>query len=240
MPDARHRQPPEDSSSSAAKSASAARRSRARASARSDRKRSTPPAMRLRRGPSYRRRRRPLDTATSSAPMIRDLGATLAMRPRAERPCAWCSTRRWARPARRWTARTCTLGDFDWGMLPAAAPLAIAALTHGRHGHGVRARRSAAAGRGVVHRRRRIVARRMARGDQPLRRAPAAGDLLRPEQPDRAVDAGVANSPRCACSPTRRPATASRASRSTAPIPRRSPPPSPGRPSGRAPALGRR
>ena len=42
------------------------------------------------------------------APLIRDLGAALAMRPERPRPSAWCSTRRWARPVRRWTAGTCT------------------------------------------------------------------------------------------------------------------------------------
>ena len=45
------------------------------------------------------------------------------------------------------------------------------AMAFAREGDGAR--------RAVVHRRRRIVARRMARSDQPLRRAPAAGDLLR-------------------------------------------------------------
>ena len=43
----------------------------------------------------------------------------------------------------------------------------------------------------VVHRRGRLVARRMARGDQPVRRPPAAGGVLRSEQPDGAVDAGA-------------------------------------------------
>ena len=81
------------------------------------------------------------------------------------------------------------IGDFEWGILPPAAPLTIATLTIAgmamafwRDGSGRVAR--------LVHRRRRVVARRMARGDQPVRRAAAAGDLLRREQPDRAVDAG--------------------------------------------------
>ena len=78
----------------------------------------------------------------------------------------------------------------------------------GRHGDGVRARRRGARRR-LVHRRRRLVARRVARGDQPVRRAPAAGDLLRAEQPDGALDAGRAISRPSASSPTRRSATAS-------------------------------
>ena len=83
------------------------------------------------------------------------------------------------------------IGDFDWGILPPAAPLDDRDADDRRHGDGVRARRLGPRRR-VVHRRRRLVARRVARGDQPLRRAPAAGDLLRPEQPDRALDAGRA------------------------------------------------
>ena len=75
------------------------------------------------------------------------------------------------------------------------------AMAFARDGHGPRRR--------LVHRRGRLVARRVARGDQPLRRAQAAGHLLRAEQPDRALDAGARDSPRCACSPTRPPATAS-------------------------------
>ena len=58
----------------------------------------------------------------------------------------------------------------------------------GRHRHGVLARWLRAR-RGVVHRRRRIVARRVARSDQPVRRAAPAGRLLHREQSDRAVDA---------------------------------------------------
>ena len=81
------------------------------------------------------------------------------------------------------------IGDFDWGILPPAAPLTTATLTMAGHGAGVRARRRRPR-RGVVHRRRRLVARRMARGDQPVRRAPAAGGLLHREQPDGALDAG--------------------------------------------------
>ena len=82
------------------------------------------------------------------------------------------------------------IGDFDWGILPPAAPSRDLDADDCRHGDGVRARRVGRVGRRVVHRRRRVVARRMARGDQPVRGAAAAGDLLRREQSDGAVDAG--------------------------------------------------
>ena len=61
---------------------------------------------------------------------------------------------------------------------------------------------------GVVHRRRRIVARRVARGDQPVRGAPAAGDLLPRRTTRRRSRRRCATTRPSACSPTRRPATA--------------------------------
>ena len=63
------------------------------------------------------------------APVIRDLGATLAMRPDAANVRMPSCRRRWPRPARRWTAGTCIIGDLGFGILPAAAPLAIGTLT---------------------------------------------------------------------------------------------------------------
>ncbi len=71
-----------------------------------------------------------------------------------------------------------------------------------RDGAGLRARRQRARG-AVLHRRRRLVARRMARGDQPVRRAPAAGGLRGREQSDGALDAGARAVRRRASSPTR-------------------------------------
>ena len=65
------------------------------------------------------------------APIIRDLGAALAMRPTPRRS-GWSCRRRWGRPARRWTARTCTSATWGCGVLPAAAPLSIGTLTHRR------------------------------------------------------------------------------------------------------------
>jgi len=62
------------------------------------------------------------------APIIRDLGATLAMRPEP-------ATVRMALSAQMGKAgppmdgRDLHIGDFDWGILPASAPLAISSLT---------------------------------------------------------------------------------------------------------------
>ena len=59
-----------------------------------------------------------------------------------------------------------------------------------RHGAGVSAR-GLGPGGDLLHRRGRLVARRVARGDQPVRGAQASRGLLPREQPDRAVDAGA-------------------------------------------------
>ena len=123
------------------------------------------------------------------APIIRDLGAALAMRPeprdrahgaeRADGQGRAADGR--PRPAHR---------RFRLGHSAGGGAAVDQQPDRGRHGPGVRARR-ARARRRVVHRRGRIVARRMARGDQSVRRAAAAGGLLPREQPDRAVDAGA-------------------------------------------------
>ena len=104
-------------------------------------------------------------------------------------------------------ARTCTSATSPTASCRPSAPLGTGALTLAGHGDGVRARRS---GRVVVSfiGEGGIVAGRVARGDQPVRGAAAAGDLLCPEQPDRALDAGARTSPPSACSPTRPRATA--------------------------------
>ena len=68
-------------------------------------------------------------TATSSRRSFAISASTLAMRHDAPRRCAWCCRRRWARPGRRWTARICTPAISRYGILPAAAPLAIGTLT---------------------------------------------------------------------------------------------------------------
>ena len=161
--------------------------------------------IRLRRGEPLPQGRRP-GRATSIAPLIRDLGVALAMRPEPEtvrhgavgadgqgRPAdeRQGSAHRRSRlrhPARRRAARHRRADDR-------------------RHGPGVRARGIRARG-AVLHRRRRLVARRVARGDQPVRgarscRRCSASRTTRPRCRRR-----CAISPRSACSPTRRPATA--------------------------------
>ena len=121
-------------------------------------------------------------------PVIRDLGVALAMRPEPD-TVRMVLNAQMGKAGAPLDGKDLHIGDFDWGILPPAAPLTTATLTIAGHGDGVRARRIGPR-RGLVHRRRRVVARRMARGDQPVRRAPAAGDLLPREQPDGAVDAG--------------------------------------------------
>ena len=82
------------------------------------------------------------------------------------------------------------VGDFGYGILPASAPLAIGTLTLAgmalafqREGSGRVA--ISFIGEGGV------VARRVARGDQPVRGTEAARGVLPREQPDRVVDAGA-------------------------------------------------
>ena len=108
-----------------------------------------------------------------------------------------------------------------------------------RHGDGVHARRQRPRG-ALVHRRWRLVARRVARGDQLCAPRAAAGRVLRREQPDRAVDAGTRADRLFARSRTRPSATEFPASPWTAPIPTRSPRRSRGLPTGHARDAGRR
>ena len=124
------------------------------------------------------------------APMIRDLGVTLAMRTDAgdradgalgpdgqSRP----ADERQGPPHRRLRVRASSRPR----RRSASGALTMAGMAMAFAREGQRPRRA------VVHRRGWIVDGRMARGDQPVRRAAAAGDLLRAEQPDGAVDAGA-------------------------------------------------
>ena len=131
------------------------------------------------------------------------------------------------------------IGDFDWGILPAAAPLADRHADDRRHGAGVLRARAAAASRS---RSSAKAARRSANGTRRSTCAPRGGcrRSSASRTTRRRCRRRCASSRRCACSPTRRPATAFPASRSTAPIPTRSPRRSPGRPSARARARARR
>ena len=123
------------------------------------------------------------------APIIRDLGAAIAMRhdretvrddpERADGQGRAADER--PRSARR---RLCERHPAGGGAAGDQQP------DGGRHGPGVQARRRRASGAGI-HRRGRLVARGMARGNQFVRRAQAAGGVLPGEQPDRALDAGA-------------------------------------------------
>ena len=171
-PDARRRHPAEGVLHRIGSPVRRRRRFRARASDRSARKRSTRPrfgsvAAHVARATTARGR------ATSSAPIIRDVGAALAMRPEPA-TVRMVLNAQMGKAGPPMDGRDLHIGDFDWGIVPATAPLSISSLTVAGMGAGVQRARSAARRR-VVHRRGRVVARRVARGDQHVRRAAAAG-----------------------------------------------------------------
>ena len=62
------------------------------------------------------------------APIIRDLGAAVAMRPEAATVRMVLSAQM-AKAGPPMDGRDLHIGDFDWGILPAAAPLSISSLT---------------------------------------------------------------------------------------------------------------
>lgn len=62
------------------------------------------------------------------APLIRDLGAALAMRPEAEAVRAVLSAQM-GKAGPPMDGRDLHIGDFSWGVLPASAPLAISTLS---------------------------------------------------------------------------------------------------------------
>jgi len=83
--------------------------------------------VRLRRGPAWR------DESGHwrgdvVAPLIRDLGVALAMRPEAE-SVRLVLAAQMAKADGPMGGRDLHIGDFDWGVLPATAPLAISTLT---------------------------------------------------------------------------------------------------------------
>jgi TPP-dependent pyruvate/acetoin dehydrogenase alpha subunit len=84
-------------------------------------------AIRLRRGPTYRG----LDgrwTGDVVAPMIRDLGVAIGMRP--DPATVWMALNAQAGKAGPpHGGKDLTIGDFDWGVLPPSAPLGIATMT---------------------------------------------------------------------------------------------------------------
>jgi 2-oxoisovalerate dehydrogenase E1 component len=82
--------------------------------------------IRLRRGETFHRDG--VWTGDVIAPLIRDLGATLAMRPAAETVRQVLSAQM-GKAGPPMHGKDLHVGDFSWGILPAAAPLAIGSLT---------------------------------------------------------------------------------------------------------------
>ena len=83
-------------------------------------------AVRLRRGPEWRR-----DDAWQGdvvGPIIRDLGVALAMRPEPE-TVRMVLNAQMGKDAPPMRGRDLHIGDFDWGILPATAPLSISSLS---------------------------------------------------------------------------------------------------------------
>jgi 2-oxoisovalerate dehydrogenase E1 component len=84
-------------------------------------------AIRLRRGPEYH-------DATSGwqgdviGPIIRDVGAALAMRPEAA-TVRMILNAQMAKDGPPMNGRDLHIGDFDWGIVPATAPLSISTMT---------------------------------------------------------------------------------------------------------------
>ena len=142
--------------------------------------------IRLRRGASYRSEDGWQGDVV--APMIRDLGLSLAMRTEPETIRRALSAQM-GKSGPPMNGKDIHTGDFGCGLLPAMAPLASGALTiaglamaFAREGTG----RVALS----MHRRGRIVDGRMARSGQSVRRSASSGRLLRAEQSDSALDAG--------------------------------------------------
>ena len=84
-------------------------------------------AIRLRRGTEYRDPDRGWQ-GDVVAPLIRDLGAALAMRPERE-TVRMVLNGQMAKDGPPMNGRDLHIGDFEWGILPATAPLAISSLT---------------------------------------------------------------------------------------------------------------
>jgi 2-oxoisovalerate dehydrogenase E1 component len=83
-------------------------------------------AIRLRRGPEYRINGTWIGDVIG--PVIRDLGATLAMRPGPE-TVRMVLNAQMAKVGAPLDGKDLHIGDFDWGILPPAAPLTTATLT---------------------------------------------------------------------------------------------------------------
>ena len=152
--------------------------------------------IRLRRGETYRTAAG--WTGDVVAPIIRDLGAALAMRPSPETVRMVLSAQM-AKAGPPMDGKDLHVGDFD------RDPAGVCAARHRhadarRNGAGVSAR-GLGAGGDLLHRRRRRLARRMARGHQPVRRAGAIVFCL--ENNQTALSTPVREQAACVCSRTR-------------------------------------
>jgi 2-oxoisovalerate dehydrogenase E1 component len=98
-------------------------------------------AIRLRRGPEWR-----AEDGTWQgdvvAPIIRDVGAALAMRPTVD-TIRMVLNGQMGKAGPPMDGRDLHIGDFGWGVLPATAPLAISSLTAAGMGLGFALRRAA-------------------------------------------------------------------------------------------------
>jgi len=83
-------------------------------------------AIRLRRGAAYRRDGRWIGDVI--APVIRDLGATIAMRPEPD-TVRMVLNAQMGKVGAPLDGKDLHIGDFEWGILPPAAPLTTATLT---------------------------------------------------------------------------------------------------------------
>jgi pyruvate/2-oxoglutarate/acetoin dehydrogenase E1 component/TPP-dependent pyruvate/acetoin dehydrogenase alpha subunit len=81
-------------------------------------------ALRLRRGAEHRGE---AWTGDVVAPLIRDLGVALAMRPEAEMVCTALNAQM-GKAGPPMNGRDLHIGALDWGILPAAAPLGVSSL----------------------------------------------------------------------------------------------------------------
>jgi 2-oxoisovalerate dehydrogenase E1 component len=84
-------------------------------------------AIRLRRGPAYRGESGQWN-GDVIAPVIRDLGVTLAMR-RVPETVRMVLNAQMGKVGTAFDGKDLHIGDFDWGILPPAAPLSISTLT---------------------------------------------------------------------------------------------------------------
>ena len=126
--------------------------------------------IRLRRGEAFRRDGEWQGDVV--APVIRDLGVTLAMRPTPETVRLVLSAQM-AKAGPPMDGRDLHVGDFAGASCPARRRSRLGTLTIAGMALAFARDNGAgdASGRDLVHRRGRLVARRVARGDQPVRRA---------------------------------------------------------------------